>query len=245
MRSRFSVLSAKQLALTVIFASFYTVFFSWPLFPLVGGQGRFIQAGNVIAPLIGIILGPYIGVFAIAIGGVIGAFVWQSGPFGPLSFLPHMAVALCTGLLYNGKKLACGLLYLFLLLVLAFYPVVGPAWLWPPFLWLHVAGLAFLVSPVQLKVDEFLHDDKNLSTFALAVGGVSFTATLFGHIVGSLMFEVIYWPSFISEVAVWKADWQLLMWLYPVERLLITIAATAIGVGLLKALRIYGFEIGG
>ncbi len=245
MKRGFSALSAKKLALTVIFASFYTVFSSWPLFPLVGGQGTFIRAGNVIAPLIGIILGPYIGVFAITIGGAIGAFVWQSGPFGPLSFFPHVAVAMCTGLLYDGRKLACSLLYLSLLLVLAFYPVVGPAWLWPPFLWLHVAGLAFLLPPLHLKVNEFLHDDRNLSTFALAVGIVFFIATLFGHIVGSIMFEVIYWPSFISEVAVWKADWQLLMWLYPVERLLITIAATAIGVGLLKALRIYGFEIGG
>ncbi|MDH5448580.1 MAG: ECF transporter S component [Candidatus Bathyarchaeota archaeon] len=238
-------LSTKNITLTVVFASFYTVFSSWNLFPLVGGQGSFIQAGVVMAPLVGIILGPWLGIFSIAIGGAIGALMSQTGPFGLFSFVPHVAAALCAGLLCNNKRWFCSVLYLILLLVFAFYPVVGPAWLWPPFLWLHVAGLVFVFSPLQSRVDEFLRENGDAFKLAFGVGITVFIATLFGHVVGSLMFEVFYWPSFISEVSAWKADWQLIMWLYPVERLLIAVVSTFIGAGLLKALRIYGFKIGG
>lgn len=238
-------LSTKSMTLAIVFASFYTVFSSWNLFPLIGGQGNFIKAGVVMALVIGIILGPWLGVIAVTIGGVIGTFIWQVGPFGPLSFLPHVAAALFAGLLYNNKRWSCGVTYLLLLLIFAFYPVVGPAWLWPPLLWLHVAGLAFLFSPLQPKIGEFLREDRDAFKLALGVGTTLFLATLFGHVVGSLMFEAIYWPSFISEVGVWQADWQLLTWLYPIERLFITIAATLIGTGLVKALRIYGFKVGG
>lgn len=245
MKMNVFALSTKNIALTIVFASFYIVFSSWNLFPLVGGQGKFIQAGVVMAPLIGVILGPWLGVFAITVGGVIGAFIWQGGPFGPLSFVPHVAAALYAGLLYNNKRWFCGVAYLLLLVVFAFYPVVGPAWLWPPFLWLHVATLVFLFSPLQPKVGEFLRENKDSLKLAFGVGVTLFIATLFGHVVGSLMFEVVYWPSFISEVGAWKADWQILMWLYPIERMLIAVIAALIGTGLLKALRIYGFKVGG
>ncbi len=70
-------------------------------------------------------------------------------------------------------------------------------------------------------------------------------ASLFGHVVGGLMYEVIYWPSIIGEVGAWALNWQLLTWLYPVERLLIVAAATVIGTGLVRALRAYGFKVGG
>ncbi len=245
MKTKLPTLSTKNMALIIVFASLYTFFSSWNLFPLIGGQGQFIKAGNLMAPLIGIILGPWIGIFAITIGGIIGAFIWQSGPFGPLSFLPHAGVALCAGLLYNNKRWLCSSLYLLLLLAFAFYPVVGPAWLWPPFLWLHVAGLAFLFSPLQPKVSRFLHESEDSLRFASGVGVTLFIASLFGHVVGSLMFEAVYWNGFISEVGAWKADWQLLMWLYPIERTIIAVAATAIGTALMKALRVSGFKIGG
>jgi hypothetical protein len=70
-----------------------------------------------------------------------------------------------------------------------------------------------------------------------------FLASLFGHIVGSLMYELIYWPSLIPEVDVWRVNWQLLMWLYPAERVIIAVIATLIGITLVKALRILGFDI--
>ncbi|MFP3985630.1 MAG: hypothetical protein ACLFU9_06680 [Candidatus Bathyarchaeia archaeon] len=243
MKPKFFDLSTKNIALTIVFASFYTVFFFWNLFPLVGGQGRFIQVGTLIAPLIGIVIGPMLSVFGITIGGAIGAFISQSGPFGPLSFVPHLAAALCAGLLYNNKRWYCSFTYLLLLLALAFYPVVGPAWLWPPFLWLHIIVLVFLFSPLQPKIGKYMLENKSASKFVFAVASTLFVATLFSHVVGSLMYEAIYWPTFISEMEIWRANWQLLSWIYPVERLVIAVVSTPLAVGLLKALRIHGFRV--
>ena len=75
------------------------------------------------------------------------------------------------------------------------------------------------------------------------IGIVSLTATLFGHIVGDIMFEAIYWPNIISSVDAWKSTWQLLAWVYPLERVMITIAAALIGTVLIKALKAYGLKL--
>jgi uncharacterized membrane protein len=238
-------LSTKSLALTVVFAALYATLSFLPLFPLIGAQGKFIQAGNVLAPLMGIVLGPWLGVFAIAVGGSIDAFLPQTGSFGPLSFLPHLATALCGGLLYNNKRWVCGAAYSLLIVAFAFYPVVGPAWLWPLFLWLHVVGLALMFSPLQPKANRFIREDKEVPRLALGFGVTSFLAALFGHAVGTLMFEATYWPILIDEVEAWLFNWQALTLLYPIERGLIAVFSTAIGVGVLRALRAYGFEVGG
>ena len=234
-------LSTKSLALTVVFAAVYATLSFLPLFPLIGLQGKFIQMGNVLAPLIGIVLGPWLGVFAIAVGGSIDAFLPQTGSFGPFSFVPHLAAALCAGLLYNNRRWVCGAAYLLLIVAFAFYPVVGPAWLWPLFLWLHVVGWAFMLSPLQPKVNGFLREDKGVSKLVMGFGVTSFLAALFGHAVGTLMFEA----TVLYEVEVWLLNWQALTMLYPIERLVIAMLSTAIGVGVLRALRAYGFKVGG
>jgi hypothetical protein len=151
--------SARSIALTIIFSSFYMVFSSWNLFPLVGGQGSFIKAGVVMAPLLGIILGSWLSIFAISVGGIVGAFLTPTGPFGLISFFPHLAAALCAGMLYEHKRWLCSVFYLAALVVFAFFPVVGPAWLWPSFLWLHIGALVLFFSPFHGKLRSFLHDD--------------------------------------------------------------------------------------
>ncbi|UCE96455.1 MAG: hypothetical protein JSV51_02295 [Candidatus Bathyarchaeota archaeon] len=244
MRKKVFALSTKDIGLAIVFASFYAIFSSWNLFPLVGaGQGRFIQLGTLVAPLIGILIYPWLSVLTITIGGTIGFFISQTGPFGPLSFLPHVAAALCASLLINGKKWSCSVAYLFLFLVFAFYPVVGPAWLWPSFLWLHVAALVFLFSPLQSKVWRPLYEEKDSFKLVLTVGLTLFISTLFSHIVGSLMFEIMYWPSLISEVGAWTTTWQLLTFLYPLERILITAIQVPFGTGLLKVLKTHNFNL--
>jgi len=245
MKANLSAITTRNMALTAVFASLYLLFYSWPLFPLIGSPGQFIKAGNIIAPIIGIILGPWLGVFATTVGGVMGAFLWQAGPFGPISFLPHVAVVFFAGMLYKNRRWICRITYLLSFLAFALYPVVGPAWLAPSFLWLHVASLGFLFTPFQSKPREFMMEEENLSKLTLGVGTISLVASLFGHVIGSLMFEGVYWPSFISEISAWKSSWALLVWIYPMERILIAVFSALAGTGLVKALKVYGFKIGG
>lgn len=232
-------LVAKNIALVAIFAPLYTIFTLWSLFPVIGASGRFISMAVVMAPLIGIMLGPNLGVISVAIGGLVGLSVGQIvGPFGLLSFVPHAAATFCSGMLCNGKRTACVVAYATLLVVLAFYPMVGPAWLYPYFVWMQIAGLVILVSPLQSKAVEQINRNTKSIGLAFGVGISSLTASLFGHVVGTIMFEAIYWPHIISIVNEWKINWQFLVWVYPLERAMIAVAAALIGTAVIKALKV-------
>jgi len=231
--------------LVCCFAPLCTIFSLWSLFPIIGAVGRFIKVATVLAPLVGIILGPYLGTFAVALGGVAGTSIAQTGPFGPLSFVPWAATAVCSGLLYSHKQRTCVVLYAAFLLVSTFYPIVGPAWLCPSFVWLQLGGLAVLASPLQSKAIESLRRQTSSLEMIFGVGVTCFTAAMFGQVVGSLMYEILYQPTFISDLNVWKGNLQILTFIYPVERVIITAMATFLGVPLMKALRAFGFKIGG
>ena len=185
----------------------------------------------------GIILGPSLGSVTVTLGGILGAYLAQTGPFGPLSFIPGAAAAFCSGLLYEGERRASAVLYSVLLLAFAFYPSTGPAWLHPYFVWLQLAGLILLISPLQSKAREFMRNQSNSLELSLGVGLISFIATLFSHVVGCMMFELLYLPT--------SRDWQILTILYPIERTIITIMAVLIGAPLIRTLKAFGFEIGG
>jgi len=233
----------RKIALISVFASLYAIFGLWPLFPVVGAVGKNITVATVMAPLIGVILGPYIAVLTVLIGGVAGLSIAQIGPFGPLSFLTGVAATFCSGMLYERRRGICAVAYLILLLIFAFYPVVGPAWLYPYFMWLQVIGFVVLVSPLQSKAVERMRGNPN-SFVGLTLGAATtfFVATLFSHLVGSIMFEAFYWPTIIPAVETWRSNWQIITFLYPAERIAITITAALIGTALIKALKTHGFE---
>ena len=243
-RTRNSRIPAKKLALVCVFAPLCTIFSFWSLFPIIGAVGASIKVTAIIAPMIGIILGPYAGAFAVALGGFIGVSVAQTGPFGSLSFIPWMATAFCSGLLYNHKWRLSAFLYSALLLAFTFYPTVGPAWLYPYFIWFQLVGLAVLISPLQSRA-VMLSQQTSTRELIFGVGVTAFVSALFGHIVGSMMFEAIYWPSLIPELSNWTPLWQTLTLVYPVERMIITVIVTIIGVPLIKALKAEGYEMGG
>ncbi len=96
-------LKAKDLAYISIFAALYAVLGFIPLFYIFGAYGQYITAALIIAPIIGIILGPVGGTLATAIGGVIGMMLTASTPMGSFSFLPETFNTLCAGLIFRGK----------------------------------------------------------------------------------------------------------------------------------------------
>lgn len=231
--SRFTT---RDVALVCVFAPLYLLFSFWTFFPIIGYEGKFITMAAVMAPLIGIILGPYRGTIAVALGGIVGAAIAQTGSFNPISFMPGIAAAFCSGFLYNRKRHVPALLYLVLLFTLAFYPTIGPAWLYPYFVWLQLAGLITLISPLQSKAVKFTRNNENLPKLTLGVGVICFTATLFAHVVGCLTFEITHWPTIYPELSYWQSTWPFLTFLYPIERVTITVIATFIGAPLIKAL---------
>ena len=205
-------LSTKDVALTACFAALYVVFSLLNLFPVIGAEGRWINAAVVMAPLFGMILGPYFGVLAITIGGIAGAFFQITGPFGPLSPVPHAAAALCSGMLTIKRQKECIATYAPFLFLFAFFPVIGPVWLWPAVIWLDLIGLIVLASPLQSKAMKAMNDASSSVRLVFGIATTCLTAALFGHVVGSILFEAVY-LQVNSSVDFWRTTWQSLTFL--------------------------------
>ena len=234
--------ATKDMALVCCFAPLYALFSFWPLAPIIGVVGKSITMAAVMAPLIGVLLGPYLGAVTAGLGGIVGASLAQGGALNPISFLPGTAAAFCAGLLYNRKEKACILLYAVFLLALILYPPIGPIWLYPSFAWFQVAGLLILASPLRSKAIDFVRNQQSPTRLIFGIAVICFIATMFAHVVGCLVFEITGWPLVFPQLDFWQSTWRVLTFVYPVERIVITVLATLIGVPLMKTFQAIRFK---
>lgn len=228
-----SSLEAKKIALTVCFAALYVVLSYLPLNQVIGLVGRAITAATIIAPVIGLLLGSYLGTLSTGLGGMIALFF--SPYFSPPSLVAGMTATLCAGFLRDRKRILCFIIYLSLMFLFGFYPAVGPARLYPQLMWFQTIGFLILISPLQSTATKYLNSDNN-SKLLYAFLITSLTATLASQIAGSLVYELIYWPAIQPNVDYWRLFWPSLMFVYPVERIIVTLIASFIGVPLYRAL---------
>jgi len=232
-------LSVKDIALISSFASLYTILSFWSLFPILGAAGKFITLSSIVAPLIGMILGPYRGVLSVTLAGLILLLIGNLGAFGPLSFVPGASTALFSGLLSRNMKASASVIFIVVVALFAFYPNSGPAWSFPYFLWLHIVAFIVLLS-IQLLNRVDLHSSTHRDLM-ISVASLSFTSTMFGHLVGSLMFEALFNSNFSQEG--WGFLWQSISLVYPYERAIITIFSTLLGFPIIKILNSQKVEL--
>jgi hypothetical protein len=198
---------------------------------------------TILAPILGILLGPYTGVATASIGGFIAWTVTQSGAFSFVSFIPGAATAFAAGLLTNNKRAMSVALYLLFLLPMAIFPTIGPVWLYPLYLWFHLVGLAVLISPASAKAWKFIHDNR-VDKLTVGILLVALVSTLTGQAAGGLLFELFFYPV-NPQIGYWQiGQWQLLAFVYPLERGIITVLATLVGTPLIKAVQAFRFRIG-
>jgi len=226
-------LEAKDIALTACFAALYAVLAFLPMFQIIGLFAK-ITAATIIAAIIGIVLGPYLGTLTTLLGGMIGLSL--SPIFSLPSLVAGIITALCAGLLYNGRRIPCALVYVVFLLAFGLYSPVGPIWLYAPMMWLQIGGLLVLVSPLQSWACKSFNPS-NASKLVYAFFITSLTSTLAGQIAGSLVFELTAWPLLIPDVNLWRTNWQVLTFIYPAERTAIAAFSVLIGVPLFRVLR--------
>jgi len=227
-------LKAKDVSLIICFTALYTYFCFIPAFPIAGSQGGSITLAAIIAPIIGIILGSYLGMLSTLLGGIVGLFF--AAPFIPPSFVSGIVTAFFAGMLYANKSTVCAFMYFSLLFFFGFFPFVGPVWLYPPLMWFQILGFLVLVSPLQSVALKNMQNSNNNSKLLSAFFIVFLISTLAGQVAGSLAFEFTSWPIFNADVDDWTLFWQLLTWVYPVERMIIALSATFMGVFLYKVL---------
>ena len=231
-------LDAKNLALASSFAACYVVSSFWTLFPVIGDYGKFITVASIIAPLIGMILGPFLGAAAVSIGGAIALF---NGAYGIWSLAAGIASTFCSGLLFNQKRNICIISYLCLFTGFAFYPNYGPVWSFPLTVWMHIVAFALLVSPLTRLAAKNVYEPNDHAKNFLSVFIIAFVSVLYGHMAGSLVFEMVYFPLFAPLKEASNFSWKLVAFQYPIERLIMAFAATVIGVALIKALKKLSF----
>jgi len=226
-------LTTKDIALTITFTALYVVFGFLKISPIIGLPGQAITAAAIMAPLIGILLGPYVGTLCAAFGGVIGFFF---GSFSQLSFFSGIATALCSGMISERRRVVATLVYISLFVLLVFYPSVGPVWLFPIYMWFQIIGLVILVSPLQTMATKYFTSN-NSSRLFFAFFVTSLVSTLAGQIAGTLTLELIH----VSDVNFFLGTWVATTLVYPVERTIIALGAAFVGTSLYKILKSANF----
>ncbi len=220
---------------------------------MLGVPGATFKAGDVVAPLFGILLGPLLGPLSIAIG-TFAAFSTGAPPvFLGLDFLPAATSAAMVGLMTRRRKkesilLNGALVLLFLALpYTAFYIQIGTFSV--PFVWLHLIGLALLISPFSTKAASKISiqlpsvTDPRLIDLGRNLGSLfvlSLIATLAQHLMGGILTQAVVGLNFNhvpGKYSTWQAFWTFVFWVYPIERTATAVAAALVVAPVIVALK--------
>lgn len=237
-------INTRQIALTAIFSAIYAVLRIIPTVPMIGVAGVTFSLSDILAPLYGIILGPYIGGTSV----IIGTFTAMSAKppiFLGLDFLPAFVNAVALGFLVRKKWLPVIVLNSVLLLAFVLNPLTlnfvsipfGNTNVLFPFMWLHIVALIVLLSPLGLKAGQWIEtirSKKAIAGFAI----LAFIGTMMQHLMGNILYENIFVhvTHFMSPESL-AVRWNLVFFLYPWERLVLIILAVIVGVPLFRVLK--------
>jgi hypothetical protein len=222
-------LSTVRIALTAVFTALYVVLGLVVISPMIGLSGKAITAAAIIAPLIGVLLGPYVGVLSTLFGGVIG---YSLGVFVAPNVASGVAASLLSGLMWTRKKPFALLLYICIFLAMSFFPEIGPVWLFPAYSWFQMIGLVLLIPSLYFansKNPTSIHNPRVVA----ALFTTCLCSALAGQMAGTLTFEIMI----SGNTATALSTWVFTAFIYPVERTVIAVFATALGVSLLPILK--------
>lgn len=235
----------KIIAFVSIFTALYTVLRLIPTMPMIGASGATFSLSDVIAPLYGVILGPYIGGFSIILGTFLAMALGKPVVFMFLDFLPATVGAVSLGLLIKRKWALVVVLNLVLLAVFLIHPLTSvfvdismdSTVFSFPFAWLHIVAFAVLLSPLGRKAVQWV-DTLTTEKIATGLAILAFVGTMMQHLMGNLLFESILAQPLGSIPAVaYPGIWTSIFFVYPVERFALVALAVVVGTPLLKVLK--------
>lgn len=239
---------SRQLATVGLFSAIYAVFRYLPTFPMYGLSGTSFRAGDFLAPLLGMLLGPWLAIPCIIIGTIINYSITPPIFLG-LDFLPATVSALVAGLVSTGRTkyaigVYTGLLALFLVLPLSTFWIAIPGGYKVPFTWLHILAFVGLISPLGFRAYRWSKASAGY-TFVLGVIITVLSATMAQHLTGGILQELIIFPIAkhkITTPAEAAVFWSFIFYVYPIERTIITAVTTFFGVAALRAVKTSGLE---
>jgi uncharacterized membrane protein len=234
----------KLIATVSIFTALYAILRIIPTVPMIGASGASFSLSDIVAPLYGLILGPYIGGLSVIIGSLI-AFFGKPPVFMGLDFLPATVAAFSAGLLVKRKWIYAIGLNVVLLAAFLIHPntsvfvdySIGSTTFTFPFAWLHIIAFIVLISPLGRKVAQWIKTN-NTTRITIAVAILFFVGTMMQHLMGNLLYETIMaQPIGHIPVTSYPANWLFVFPLYPIERSVLVVFGTIIGTSLVKVLK--------
>ncbi len=221
-------------AAVAVLAALYAVLGLIPISRLVG-ISSFITLREAVSPLAGMLLGPA-GGSAIIIGVLLDFGFGKPVVFLGLDFLIDLAAALTAGLAFAGRRKAALLFPAALIVLFVVSPasagLVSVGGFPVPFVWMHTASVAVLAAALLLEANG------RIERVSLPfVGAVMFASTMAGHMTGGILTEYVY----LSQGTLFGAStvgayWGTVFFLYPAERVFLTVVGTAVSLPVLRAL---------
>ena len=235
----------KIIAFISIFTALYAVLRLIPTVPMIGASGAAFSLSDIIAPIYGIILGPYIGSLSIMLGTFLAMAMGKPVVFMFLDFLPATIGALALVLLIIRKWIHVIALNIALLAAFLIHPLtsifidvpIGSTTVSFPFAWLHIVTLVLLISPLGRKAAQWVKTN-NTTKIATGIAIMVFVGTMMQHLMGNLLFETIMaQPLGSIPVEAYPGIWTFIFPVYPVERLALVALAVVVGAPLLRVLK--------
>ena len=232
----------KTIALIAIFSALYAALRLVPTVPMIGAQGAAFSLSDVLAPLYGILLGPFTGGFSVIIGTFVAIAMGKPVVFMGLDFLPALVNTVAIGFLVRRKwwpvvALNAVLIFAYVLNPLTLNIVntpIGPF----PFVWVHIIAFVVLVSPLGRKAGQWLEASKSVK-ITVSFAALAFVGTMMQHLTGGILTEVVrgqilglFTPDFFHTIM-----WPAVFYVYPWERLGLIILATVIGVPVYRIIK--------
>jgi uncharacterized membrane protein len=252
-------MTTKQIALTSTFAALIIVITRLPGVPILGGLaqgGGSVEISVVLYPIMGIVLGPLMGLTAALLGNLIAWIIPSSSIFGLLLIPAGAIAAFVSGCLSRDRKWLNWKASALVLLILNGLWYVSPVGSEAPFYpILHIVALA-LVLIMRRKIYHYI-SGSHRNKIVLGTAISTYAAIMSDHMVGNLA-----WISSIGLVIPLKAVkdafkvlgmiwlktgiyipdnpiggiFMLILPISAVERIIYTIVATALGVGLIQVI---------
>jgi hypothetical protein len=232
-------LTAKEIALCGVMAG-VMAFAAFIPVTVVAGVGKVISAAVLLEPLIGIILGPLLGIYSAGAGAFVGQIIAPQGAiFGPLTFIPPTVGAATAALLaHNRWKAGAGVMVGVLLLW--YSTSIGRELYYYPYVPLIFLGSVFIL---RNRLGEWIHRYYNETVrfsgagIPIMLGGlililISHCIFLFFSRTILTVIVVCSLLTFIVLLASRRESWK---WLSPLAAGLFLLSAVVSGAGVFSA----------
>lgn len=235
----------RLISITASFAALYAVLLMIPTFPIIGIPGAHFPLADALTPLYGFILGPVAGPLSVVLGNLLTYFITKPSFLG-LGFLPEFIGVLILSLVLKGRYLIAFIVYLSVLLAFILHPLalltisftIGSTRITLPYHWLHILALILISPPISKKASKWLREPKGGLELTVGVALLSLVCVMAMHSTGSVLWMSIH--GYLLRTIPFEAFpkiWGVVFWLYPAERLFMTLISTLVTTPIIKILR--------